>query len=102
MGWLAVAYVVLATQYALNGATLPVNELANPLATALISIGIASFNCGTMYYLASPDNPKRGQLALGKPISIAFARGRHRRGTLSTVVLPPLCNWLVRRGEGGV
>ncbi len=46
MGWLAVAYVVLATQYAANSATLPVDELANPLATALISIGIASFNCG--------------------------------------------------------
>ena len=73
MGWLAVAYVVLATQYALNGATLPVDELANPLATALISIGIASFNCGMMYYLAAPDNPKRRQLALAVSPSLLLS-----------------------------
>lgn len=64
MTWLAAGYAVLAVQYALNDATLPVDARANPFATALIGIGGASFNCGMMYYLASPLSPKRWQLAL--------------------------------------
>ena len=64
MGWLAVAYVVLATQYAANSATLPVDALANPFATALLGIGVAAFNCGMIYYLASPADPHRWQFAL--------------------------------------
>ena len=64
MIWLAVAYGVLAVQYAFNDATLPVNSRANPLAAALLGLGGASLNCGLMYYLASPQNPKRWHLAV--------------------------------------
>ena len=62
--WISVAYVVLAVQYALNDATLPVDGRANPLALAMHGLAGGAMNYGLMYYLASPLHPKRWQLTL--------------------------------------
>lgn len=63
MLWLAAAFGVLAVQYAFNEATLPMNARANPFAALALGIGGALMNGGLMYYLASPQDPKRWQLA---------------------------------------
>jgi signal transduction histidine kinase len=64
MGWLAIAYALLAVQYAINDVTLPTDARVNPVATTVLAIGGAALNCGLMYYLASPLYPKRWQLAV--------------------------------------
>ena len=63
MIWLAIAYGVLTVQYAFNDATLPVNARANPVSSFALAVGGAMMNGGLMYYLASPQDPKRWQLA---------------------------------------